>query len=233
MTYAGFIGVVCGLKSEARTAARAIGEASARIGVSGADAGCAENIAKEFCADGARAIVSFGVSGGLDPALKPGDLLIGETVLAEGGAVWSADADLLRAVRQAAAGIRSVCGPLYGADAVIDSAAEKARLFQEHGALAVDMESHGAARAASGAGVPFIAIRAVADPADRALPPAALKAVAPDGSTRTLATLGAALRDPKQFPQLLTLGADSQAALKTLSRDFGLLFAALTARLGL
>ena len=86
------------------------------------------------------------------------------------------------------------------------------------------MESHGAARAAAQNNTPFIAIRAIADPADRALPQAALGAVAPDGSTRVLKTLGAALRDPKQFPGLMKLGADSDAALKTLRRDLSPIF---------
>ena len=113
---------------------------------------------------------------------------------------------------------------LFGADFIIDSASKKSELFANHSAVAVDMESHGAARAAAHAGVPFLAIRAIADPADRALPKAALGAVAPDGSTRVMATLGAALRDPKQFPELMKLGADSAAATKTLRRDLGPLF---------
>jgi len=116
---------------------------------------------------------------------------------------------------------------LFGADEIIDNAMKKAALFANHGAAAVDMESHGAARAAAHAGAPFLAIRAIADPADRALPAAALKAVAPDGSTRVLTTLGAAMRDPRQFPDLMKLGRDSAAATKTLRRSLGQLFASL------
>jgi hypothetical protein len=86
------------------------------------------------------------------------------------------------------------------------------------------MESHGAARAARTSGVPFAAVRAIADPASRALPPAALNAVAPDGSTKTLSVLMACAKAPGQFPALLQLGADSEAALKALRRDLGGLF---------
>lgn len=113
---------------------------------------------------------------------------------------------------------------LFGADEIVDSTMKKSALFQNHGAAAVDMESHGAARAAARAGAPFLAIRAIADPAGRALPAAALNAVAQDGSTRVMATLGAALRDPKQFPELMKLGGDSSAAAKTLRRSLGPLF---------
>ena len=227
MDQAKFIGVVCGLKSEAQAVAASGDQANIRIGVSGAHAGRAEEIARGFCEQGASAIISVGVSGGLDPALEPGDLVIGETVVADDGSIYGADNYLLSAVRaHLPSGV--IVAALFGADEIIDSAMKKSALFANHGAVAVDMESHGAARAAARAGAPFLAIRAIADPADRALPQAAIKAVAPDGSTRVWSTLGAALRDPKQFSDLIKLGGDSAAATKTLRRELGPLFVALT-----
>ncbi|MEO1250926.1 MAG: squalene--hopene cyclase [Pseudomonadota bacterium] len=251
-----FIGIVCGLKSE-KTAVRAVaGRRAIRIGVSGASAARAEEIARRFCHEGAAAILSVGVSGGLDPALKPGALVIGDSVMADSGELFESDRYLMSSIASSFATPYSLhpeesrrrvskdkgnrapedearVGRLFGADAIIDSAAKKAALFSNHGALAVDMESHGAARAAQEARVPFIAIRAIADPADRALPPAALSAVAPDGSTQVLKTLGAALRDPKQFPALMKLGADSAAATKTLRRELGPIFEKLAAQIDL
>ena len=265
-----FIAVICGLKSESAAVTASVDTSKIRIGVSGANAARAEELAKEFCDEGASAIISVGVSGGLDPALMPGDLVIGETVITDDGSVYASDRNLLGAMpspdkhagphpevradmasleggeagngenrtsfeafapqkrlrmRGGESGEREVIfATLFGADIIIDSASKKSELFANHSAVAVDMESHGAARAAAHAGVPFLAIRAIADPADRALPKAALGAVAPDGSTRVMATLGAALRDPKQFPELMKLGADSAAATKTLRRDLGPLF---------
>ncbi|NOX94317.1 MAG: hypothetical protein GXP04_04255 [Alphaproteobacteria bacterium] len=258
-----FIAIICGLKSEAQAVSAVLDASKIRVGVSGANAERAENIAREFCEDGAMAVISIGVSGGLDPALKPGDLIIGDEIIGDDGAVYESDRYLLKSITTSFVTLSSlhpeespgrdsatwrlvrkdglvtkdegkrapqdevITGPLFGSDDIIESAGKKAALFQNHGCLAVDMESHGAARAAANAGVSFLAIRAVADPADRALPPAALGAIAPDGSTRMLATLGAAMRDPKQFPALLKLGADSGAALKTLRRSLGPLFSGL------
>ncbi|MCA8888201.1 MAG: hypothetical protein KDA46_05180 [Parvularculaceae bacterium] len=128
---------------------------------------------------------------------------------------------------------RYIFASLFGADTIIASAAHKSALFKNHGCVAVDMESHGAARAAQGAKVPFIAIRAIADPADRALPRAALGAVAPDGSTKIISTLIECAKRPAEFSELLQLARDSDAALKTLRRDFGRLFAALLLSLDL
>ena len=254
-----FIGVICGLKSEAEAVSASVDASEIRIGVSGANAARAEEIAREFCNDGASAIISVGVSGGLDPAVKPGDLIIGETIIADDGSVYASDKYLLAAITSdhpgegrgpetlrkmdpgwslssgrplAGSGGRDsrsgyLVAKLFGADEIIDSAAKKSALFHNHGCAAVDMESHGAARAAARAGAPFIALRAIADPADRALPQAALNAVAADGSTRVWSTLGAAMRDPKQFPELMKLGGDSAAATKTLRRSLGPLFARL------
>ncbi len=221
-----FIAVICGLKSEAQTVKAYVDNAKIRIGVSGANAQRAEELARDFCKAGARAIISVGVSGGLDPALRPGDLVIGEKVITEHGAVFSSDSALMSAITTKAPEGAKIAA-LFGADEIIDNAMKKAALFANHGAAAVDMESHGAARAAAHAGAPFLAIRAIADPADRALPAAALKAVAPDGSTRVLTTLGAAMRDPRQFPDLMKLGRDSAAATKTLRRSLGPRFASL------
>jgi adenosylhomocysteine nucleosidase len=224
MTQKKFIAIICGLKSEAAAVRAALGEdIRVRVGVSGANAARAEEIAHGFCDAGASAIISIGVSGGLDPALKPGDLVIGETVIADDGSEYASDRYLLSSIKDVMP-IGAKTATLFGADEIIDSAQKKAALFANHDAVAVDMESHGAARAAAHEGAPFLAIRAIADPADRVLPPAALGAVAPDGSTLVFKTLGAALRDPKQFPELMKLGRDSAAATKTLRRDLGPLF---------
>lgn len=234
-----FVGVVCGLRSEAAVAARCAAKDDVRIAVSGANAARAEALAAQLCRDDAQAIVSYGVSGALAPHLKPGDVLIGASVVTERGEIFACDEALsftLRAALSKADHPGSGPDPgispqpsgrlpgevLLGADTIIASREDKARLYRETGAVAVDMESHGAARAAKAAGVPFLAIRAIADPADRALPKAALGAVAPDGSTRILATLLNCVKAPGDFPALLQLGKDSDAALNALSRLGGL-----------
>lgn len=218
-----FIGVVCGLQSEAKVVRLSCNEPQVRIGVSGANASRAEKIAADFCAEGAGVIISVGVSGGLDPAMTSGRLLIGDAVTTMGGDCFQCDQVLLRAI------LREGRSPvhLYGSDDIIASAAEKAAIFKKCEAVAVDMESHGAARAAKTSEVPFLAIRAVADPADRALPSAAMNAVAPDGSTRVLKTLLECAKAPGQFPALLKLGSDSEKALKTLRGELPAIFKAI------
>ena len=210
------IGIVCGLKSEAAVARRAAATVSCRIAVSGARAAEARAIAGRFVDEGAGLLLSVGVSGGLDPALQPGALIVSQRVLCPDGRPIVADCVGLRS-EMGPAGGGWITGSILGSDVIVQTAAAKSRLYRATGALAVDMESHAVAAVAEAAGIPFLAMRAIADPADRALPPPAMDAIAPDGSTRVLATLLRVARAPKHFPELLQLGRDSEAALKALS----------------
>ena len=63
---------------------------------------------------------------------------------------------------------------INGATRIVATQADKARAWIDTGALAVDLESAVVARAAAAAGIPFLVLRAIADPATRHLPPARL-----------------------------------------------------------
>jgi hopanoid-associated phosphorylase len=224
MPHPPFIAVICGLKSEAAVVRAAAPTGKVRVGVSGANAGRAEEIAARYCREGARAVLSIGVSGGLSPHLSTGDLVLGDVVRTKSGEEFFASRNLIASLETAGLTVAIQHAALFGSDAIVASAREKARLFERYGAVAVDMESHGAARAARAAGVPFAAVRAIADPASRALPPAASHAVTADGGTRVFSVLLECAKAPGQFPALLQLGADSNKALKSLRDSLGGLF---------
>ncbi|MCB2113084.1 MAG: hypothetical protein R3C42_08940 [Parvularculaceae bacterium] len=230
----GFIGIVCGLKSEAnavRASLKAAGVdvSKVMIGVSGANADRAEEIAQGFLDDGAKAIVSAGLCGGLDPALKSGELVLGERVVSAKGDIVIADKALAAAADKFSP--RHVA--IFGSDEIVDCTEKKEALFQRYAAETVDMESHGAARAAARAGVPFIAIRVIADGAARALPKAALRAVTPAGGVNVANVLLDCIKQPQQFEEIFALGRDSGAATQTLRREFGGYLGAFLAALGL
>lgn len=218
----GFVGIVCGLKSEAAAVrasmkAAGLGEKKVKIGVSGANAARAEEIAQGFLDEGAKAIISAGLCGGLDPALKSGDVILGERVVSAQGDIVIADKRLSAAAGKFSP--RHVA--IFGSDEIVDSVEKKQALFRRYAAETVDMESHGAARAAAKANIPFIAIRVVADAHDRALPKAALRAVTPTGGVDVLNVLADCVKAPQQFEQIFALGRDSGEATNALRRDFG------------
>ena len=169
-------------------------------------------------ARGLRAVVSFGIAGGLDPALKPGDVVVGTHLDAEGR--FSADPEISRRLSEALSGApgRILAGGLAGSDVAVMTVADKAALRARTGALAVDMESHVAAAFAARHALPFAALRVVCDPAARALPAFAAAALTPEGEPDIRAVLGALLRGRARIGDLVRLGRDSSAAFAALAR---------------
>jgi adenosylhomocysteine nucleosidase len=209
------IAIVVGMTSEARIADAGPdltiigGGSAARV-----EAGLA--LAHSRAADQGRplqGVLSFGVAGALAPHLRPGDLLAPEVVLSEAGA-FPCHADWAGHLARVLPGART--GALLGADAAIVTPEHKRRLHQEHGAHAVDMESHGAARFAAENDLPFVVLRAVADPQERAIPPAALAGFRPDGTTDAWAVLAALARGPGQTAALIRTAFDARAAIAAL-----------------
>jgi adenosylhomocysteine nucleosidase len=207
---------VTGLAAEARIARRA-GLAAA---ASGGRAARTRAVIAQLIADGATALVSFGICGGLDPALPPGCLLLPAAVRDEAGQRWVVDRPWHAriAATLAARGIAARQGDLLGADAIAASPERKAALRRESGAIAADLESHHVARAAAESGLPFLVLRAIADPAERALPPAALIELGASGRPALAAVLLSLARHPAQLPALLRVASDTRQALRALDR---------------
>jgi adenosylhomocysteine nucleosidase len=153
----------------------------------------------------------------LDPSLKSGDVVVATEVMA-GDARWLAglalNEDLIASV--ALGRRRVVRGGLAGVEEVIFAQAGKAALRSETGAAAVDMESHIAAAYAAEAGLPFAALRVIADPATRALPALAKSAIKPNGDIDLRKVLRGVARDPLTLRALVSTGIDFNRALKSL-----------------
>ncbi len=223
-------GFVTGLAIEAsvlrRGAAGHDPEIAKRVACAGADAARARRLAEDLLAAGASALVSFGVAGGLDPALGPGDVVLPETIVAPGGAALATDAAWRAHLLEVASakGLRPFGGGLVGSDQAVATVSAKRALFAASGAVAVDMESHSVALAAQAAGVPLLVVRAVLDSAERALPRAVIGSIAPNGRARTALVAARLMLRPWETPLVYRLRRDMDAALGALR--------ALTAALG-
>ena len=169
-------------------------------------------------------VISWGVCGGLDPRLRPGDLILGaEVVSAEGRINTDEAVTSSLAQRLIDAGARVAVERVAGVSSPVSTARAKAELRLATGAAAVDMESLIAGRFALERRTPFAILRAVADPADRDLPPLVLSAVDSDGRIKAAAVLGDLVRSPGQFTGLVAAARDGRAAFRALSRCRGLL----------
>ncbi len=194
---------IVGMRAEARIARR-LGMVG--IGAVGIGADSAETLA----ADGAPALISFGIAGGLDPALPPGALVVPGAVVTLDGERFAAAPALIAALGGATA------KTLLGSPAIVGESTEKARIFATTGAAAVDMESGAVARAAARHGIPFAVLRVIGDPAGRDLPPAAKAAFVPGGGIAVFALIASLAAAPAQIPALFALARETRRALQGL-----------------
>ncbi|HEX4111260.1 MAG TPA: nucleoside phosphorylase [Stellaceae bacterium] len=202
--------VVAGLEAEAKIARRA---GLRTIVACGSKERRATSIAQAI-ADGATGLISFGIAGGLDPRLKPGTVLLPQVVHTEAGEAFVADAAWRH--RMLAHVPDAVAGAIYGAEAVVARVSEKKSLFDRTQAVAVDLESAAVARAAARAGIPFIVLRTVADPAHRTLPQAAVFGLTGEGRVAYGLVFGHLARRPHQFPSLLFIAIETRRALTAI-----------------
>ena len=204
------IGVVVGLAAEARIARRL----GWTVAIGGGSAAGAETAARALLDAGVGGLVSLGLAGGLDPLLRPGDIVVCETVVSR-GTRYRTDAALSRRLGG------STPHAVLGGDAIAASVGEKQRLWRETGAAAVDLESGAVARLATERGVPFAVLRAVCDPAERALPRAACVALDARGAIAVWRVVASLIARPGQLPALLRVAADAAAARRALMARVG------------
>lgn len=165
-------------------------------------------------------VISFGIAGGLMPHLRPGSVVVASGV-ADDGALHRTDETWSNLLLDALPGARHAV--IAGSNSPVAGTTVKQAIHQETGAIAVDMESHLAARLAAQCGLPFAAVRVIADPAHRDVPGAALAGLGPDGKADGLAVLRALAAAPSQTPLLMRVAVDVAIARAALFRSRQLL----------
>ena len=218
------LGIVTGLKSEARLALAAALKAGLATGVveiecAGPGLYRAAAAAQRLIGKGARSLLSFGVAGALKAGLEPGTIVLPRTVFQEGAAPIDVDdlrADLICLALAATGPIER--GALISTRDVVTSPTQKRTLAEAGGAVAVDMESYAVGAVAQAAGVSFAALRVVADPATRAIPPSAMAGMSREGDVRPVKVLQMLARRPMDLPELIRLGRDNAKAMASLGR---------------
>ncbi len=223
------VGVVAALASEARALGPSmprggdpplselalLGEGSL-LALSGIGRAAASEAAQALVDAGVSALMSFGMAGGLDPQLEPGNVVIPRELLSSDGARYAAS----QAWReQVAAAIRPLCavteGNLLTSSHAIETPADKAAAFRDTGAEAVDMESAAVAEIAAKHNLPFIAVRAIVDTAADALPRAVV-AASIAGRVRIARLIGGLILAPREIVALIRLAQRYRVAMRTL-----------------
>jgi adenosylhomocysteine nucleosidase len=164
---------------------------------------------------GCRGIISFGVAGGLAPSLRTGDWVVPSVIVTKNQR-FPTHPEWSQRIEQAIPGARA--GEMLGVDEPVSTRDAKQALYLKTGALAVDMESHLAAKVALQFGLAFAALRIIIDPADRTLPPAALLRPRASGQGDLAAILRSLAQQPGQLPAMARLAFDAWIASRALLR---------------
>jgi adenosylhomocysteine nucleosidase len=105
---------------------------------------------------------------------------------------------------------------LIGSQRLWRDAKDKDAIFEITEAVAIDMESGAVAAVADDAGLPFLAVRAVADRARDTLPSLVESAVQPDGRPAVGRAIAHLVRHPSEIPATLRLARQTELALARL-----------------
>jgi hopanoid-associated phosphorylase len=183
--------------------------------VGGGDAGALAKKLDAALRRGVAGVVSFGLCGALDPALKVGDLVVGDGV-ADADVLYDADPAWAECIAAALPG--AILGRFARSERPVASVEEKAALRAQTGAVAVDLESFAVAKAARWFGAPFAIIRAVSDAADRALPHAAQVGLGSDGRPAIGPVLASLRSRPWQIGALIRTALEAEDGFHALER---------------
>ncbi|MGH8282373.1 MAG: phosphorylase [Gammaproteobacteria bacterium] len=178
----------------------------------------AQAAAERLIAKGADCLLSWGIAGGLAPALRPGDLLIPDRIIhSSGGDALIPDAAVSERLFAALSShMRVQRGALWSAPDAVLSAADKQTLATRTGVVAVDMESAAVAAVAARANLPFVAVKAICDPAERSVPPVVLSLINRKGRLSLRGLFGVMLNGPLTWRTLAVLRRDFADAQRTL-----------------
>lgn len=220
------LGIITGLvieKAIIRDAAKTWQGEPPLLAASGPGGHGARDYALKFLEEGAAALMSFGLAGGLDPDLPSGTVMVPEEVRCPRQNCYRCDDGWRRGLAEKTLGEVELNGaPLISSDEIVTSVEAKRKLRFQCGAAAVDMESAAIAQVAASAGIPFIAIRAISDPAGQALPPMVSNAVGQTGKVHVWPLVKSVMKQPGQLGKLAKLARQAGLADQELKKLTGL-----------
>jgi hopanoid-associated phosphorylase len=220
------LGIVAALPTEARSLGSLPLAASGLVQLSpstllyiaGMGAKQAQVAAEVLIGENASALLSWGSAGALHSKLSPGNLILPKIVIYPQKGIFSTDDGWHnRLLTRLANRLEVFTEPLAQSLIPLKSRAEKLDFVKQNQALAVDMESGSVAKAAVKANLPFMAVRAIADPLEQNIPAYVLRAINESGRFRPFHLLGSVVRRPADFLILNQLRRNFIAARTTLT----------------
>lgn len=183
----------------------------------------AQTAANLLIKQGATRLISWGCAAALSPGLSSGDLVLADTVISAEGENIALDNIWYKQVKTVLEKLSLECKPstlrsgdLLESKVLVAKSTEKQQLYQQTRAVALDMESVSIAKVARKQGIPFLAIRAIANPVSMDLPNAVSYALNAKGDVQLIKLLKFLLTHPNELSGLIALGKQFSAAKSTL-----------------
>ena len=161
-----------------------------------------------------KAILSFGVCGGLSPQAQIGQAFIYDACVTPSG-IFYADIPwrkrLFAATKYYERRVWS-SGDFNTANTV----AEREQLLAQTGCWVIDDETYAVAAVADARDIAWVGLRTVSDGAEDNLPPAVLNALNANGTDNIEAVITSVVEDPAQIPALLETAMNAQKSYDEL-----------------
>jgi adenosylhomocysteine nucleosidase len=187
----------------------------ALLAVSGIGRDAAEAAARALVDAGVAALMTFGMAGGLDPALQAGSVVLPCELIAADGTRFVASRPWRERVAAAVSPLAVSAGNLLTSTRAIDTPSGKSAAFRDTGAAAVDMESAVVAAVAAQHNLPFIAVRVIVDTAADTLPRAVVNA-SRMGKVRIGRLIAGLIVAPGDIAALIRLAQRYRIAMRSL-----------------
>ena len=157
-------------------------------------------------------IISAGFSGALRPEMKIGQIVMANDVCDVHGQELSVDINM---PADPDGGL--YVGRILNTDEIVRTVEEKQYLAEQHGALAVDMESLAVAQVCRDTQTRFLAVRVISDDMSADLPPEVLSILGATGTYRVGAAMGALWKRPAAVKDLWKLRESANFAAERLA----------------
>ncbi len=187
------------------------------LAYSGAGANNARSASELLIAQGATRLISWGCAAALSETLKPGDLVLADTLIDAEGAQINIDPDWHNYAKNLlSTALKVHTGSLTESKGIVATSQDKKQLHRHSGAIALDMESIAIAKVALQYQLPFLAIRTIADPVSMDLPKAINHSLNNEGDVVLSKLLLFIALHPAELPGVIKLGLHFNKAKNTL-----------------
>ncbi|TAK61395.1 phosphorylase [Methylobacter sp.] len=187
------------------------------LAYSGAGADNARTASELLIAQGATRLISWGCAAALIETLKPGDLVLADTLIdVESNQIGIRSDWHSHAANLLSTSLKIHLGSLAESKNIVATGNDKKHLHTQTGAVALDMESIAVAKVARQHNAPFLAIRAIADPVSMDLPKAINHSLNNEGDIILGKLLLFIALHPAELPGLIKLGLHFNNAKNTL-----------------